>query len=76
MIFAASMGEPPPTAIMTSGWKASISRAPLTAVSMDGSGSTSEKIRLSMPISFSCRTMGSSMPSRRSVASVTICAPF
>ena len=38
---AASMGLPPPTAMMTSGWNSSICARPLRTVASVGSGSTS-----------------------------------
>ena len=38
MALAASIGEPPPIATITSGWNSSISFAPFCTSSMDGSG--------------------------------------
>ena len=39
MAFAASIGEPPPIAIIQSGWNLAIAAAPFITVSTDGSGS-------------------------------------
>ena len=39
MAFAASIGEPPPMAIIQSGWNLAIAAAPFITVSTDGSGS-------------------------------------
>ena len=40
MALAASMGEPPPMATMTSGWQSRMAWAPFMTVSTEGSGST------------------------------------
>ncbi len=44
MIFAASIAEPPPTAMMTSGPNPAISFAPSLAQASVGSGATFEKV--------------------------------
>ena len=49
--FAASIGEPPPIAIIQSGWNFSIASAPFITVSTEGSGSTFSKSSTSMPAS-------------------------
>ena len=51
MIFAASIAEPPPSAMMTSGSNSRISAAPVFAQDRVGSGWTSEKIWNATPIS-------------------------
>ena len=49
--FAASIGEPPPIAIIQSGWNSSIFCAPAITVSTDGSGSIPSIIDTSIPAS-------------------------
>ena len=44
MIFAASIAEPPPTAMITSGLKPAISFAPSLAQASVGSGATFENV--------------------------------
>lgn len=50
--FAASMGEPPPMAIIQSGPKSSIACAPFMTVSTEGSDSIPSKSLTSIPASF------------------------
>ena len=52
MAFAASIGEPPPMAMIQSGWNFSIAAAPFITVSTDGSGSMPSYSATSMPASF------------------------
>ena len=49
MIFAASIAEPPPIAMMTSGLKPAISFAPSLAQASVGSGATLENVVNMMP---------------------------
>ena len=58
MIFAASIGEPPPSAMMTSGPNARICLTPSCAHCSVGSGATSQKQALIMPIWLSFSSMG------------------
>ena len=52
MAFAASIGEPPPMAMIQSGWNLSMASAPFMTVSTDGSGSMPSNSSTSMPASF------------------------
>ena len=49
MIFAASIADPPPTAMMTSGLNPAISFAPSLAQASVGSGATFENVVNMMP---------------------------
>ena len=51
IIFAASIADPPPTAIIQSGLKASINLAPSLAHASVGSGATSKNVSCTIPIS-------------------------
>ena len=52
MAFAASMGEPPPMAMIQSGSNFSMASAPRMTVSTEGSGSMPSNSSTSMPASF------------------------
>ena len=52
MALAASMGEPPPMATITSGPNSRIAAAPFITVSTEGSGSTPSKCATSNPAPF------------------------
>ena len=62
MILAASMGEPPPTAMITSASKLRSCSSPFWASWMVGSGATSLKTWVAMPMSVSFCSMGPRMP--------------
>ena len=53
MILPASMAEPPPIAMITSGWKARRSSSPFSASCSFGSGEMLQKLEWVMPISSS-----------------------
>ena len=58
MIFAASIAEPPPKAMMVSGSNLRMAAAPFCAESSEGSGSTSENTVQVMFISLSLSVIG------------------
>ena len=58
MILPQSMAEPPPMAMMQSGWKAFICCRPSSADWSDGSGSTFQKLECTMPSWSSLSSMG------------------
>ena len=62
MILAASIGEPPPSAMITSGLKTDICFAPSLAQARVGSFGTSKKQVCSMPSSSSFLKMGAAAP--------------
>ena len=62
MIFAASMGDPPPRAMMVSGLKDVIWAAPCLAQASVGSLGTSKKQVYWMPSSVSLAKIGSAAP--------------
>ena len=62
MAFAASIGEPPPMAIIQSGLNLSMASAPLITVSTDGSGSMPSKSSTFIPASVRYRTALSKKP--------------
>ena len=74
MTLAASMGDPPPTAMIVSGRKARSTSAPLVTVWMLGSGSTLSMICSETLLGRRCSTSMtlSTMPMRVMVASVMI----
>ena len=63
MIFAVSMAEPPPTAMMTSGWNSCILGKPFIASWIWGSTRISKNSAVSMPESRSWLIMASQAPS-------------
>ena len=76
MILAASMAEPPPTAMMVSGSKAASWRTPSCALCSLGSGSTSQNELWTMPILSSCSSMDLVKPLLYRNWSVTMKARF
>ena len=64
MAFAASIGEPPPTATIQSGLNFCMASAPFITVSTEGSGSIPSKTSTSMPASFRFDTILSRKPNR------------
>ena len=62
--FAASIGEPPPTATIQSGSNSNIFSAPAITVSTDGSGSIPSISATSMPASSKYATIRSKKPKR------------
>ena len=76
IIFAASIAEPPPRAIIVSGWNARICSAPRFAQPNVGSGSTSKKVVCWIPISSSLSVMAFVYPFLYRKLSVTMNAFF
>ena len=72
MILAASIAEPPPTAITTSGLNNLICSAPFLAHASVGSGSTSENVECCIPIASSWSVTGLVYPFSYKNESVTI----
>ena len=64
MALAASMGEPPPMATMTSGWASRMAAAPFMTVSTEGSGSTPSKWVTARPASLRMASRRPSAPHR------------
>ena len=71
MILAASIGEPPPNAMMTSAWKLLSCSSPTRANWMVGSGATSENTWYRMPSSVSRASMEDNAPLSYKNLSVT-----
>src|SRR5271166_5931539 len=71
MAFAASIGEPPPTASTASARDSRNRATPSITTSMVGSGSTSENTCASTPASSNAASTGSTTLSLRSTSSVT-----
>ncbi len=76
MIFAASIAEPPPRAIIVSGWNAFICSAPRFAQPSVGSGSTSKNVVCWIPISSSLSVIAFVYPFLYRKLSVTRKARF
>ncbi|MNI54866.1 hypothetical protein D3C73_1097850 [compost metagenome] len=72
MILAASIGEPPPTARIRSGWKALASAVALRTTASVGSALTSKKTSTSRPRSLRMRIVSLTLPFSNRKRSVTI----